>query len=147
MPDRFPKFLPLADHDALAKDYPGITPPWPGLRIRVGLLPHVRRFLEQIQDRGLADVVQLVGIETRDARWIVVDAQLSEEITAEQATAVNEVFFEARSSLADACEHCGRRGEIVFKVGMEVLLKDTTMALGDRFLCTPCAEAFQGDIA
>lgn len=147
MPDRFPKFLPLADHDALVADFRGLAPPWSGLHIRVGLLPHVRRFLEQIQDRGLSDVVQVLGVETRDARWIVIDARLSEVITAEQKAAVNQVFFEARSWLADACEHCGRRGEIVVKVGMEVLLVQPQMALGDRFLCTSCANRFQGDVA
>ncbi len=113
------------------------------LQFRRGLQSVVFDLFTQLSDLGVLPYVDIRGIETRNAGFTVIDARYKPELVGISRDAADFTLEGARGHLAEACEHCGKYGEIVAKMGLEALLEDPQAILGDRFLCSDCYESWR----
>lgn len=112
------------------------------MRFRPGLQPIVGHLYEQLAELGLLDRVDICGIETRAAAFAIIDARYRPGTHEDDRIALDFAFEGAQGDLADTCEHCGRPGEVILKVGLEARLADPDVELGERLLCHECYESW-----
>jgi hypothetical protein len=130
-------------YERIVERFGDAVPPIKHLRIRRGIQSAVGEMFGELEQRGLLPVVDIFGIETRTAAWAIVDARYHRNVTEGDRKALDAVLEGAQERLTTACEHCGRRGEIVAKTGLEALLDDPDAFLGDRFICVECYEKWR----
>lgn len=93
---------------------------------QIGRLPHRRD-------------LRVVRIESRNAGWL-------EIVTTGGAAGAGDIIADAEEAARRTCEHCSKPARMVVKVGLESLLSAPDVVLGDRLLCTDCADAFRKEI-
>ncbi|WP_142627987.1 hypothetical protein [Rhizobium sp. P007] len=143
MPDQFP-LRPDADwYDAMIARYADALPAVDHLQIRRGLHAHVAHLFEQLHDLGLLYAVDIKSIVTRNAGFIVIDARYADGLSDSDRAALDFALDGIRGDLTEACEHCGKPGEIIAKTGLEACLADPDVELGDRLLCMECYESWR----
>ncbi|OCW56253.1 hypothetical protein [Hoeflea olei] len=138
--DRFPLRPDDIWYAAMRGRYGDAVPDVEHLQFRRGLQTAVGDMYAQLHDLGLIDKVDIRSVVTRNAGFVVVDARIADCLPDIDRAAIEFVLEGARGDLVESCEHCGRPGEIVSKVGLEALLDDPDAALGDRLLCSGCYE-------
>lgn len=138
MSDRFP-LMPDSDwHEAMIARYGDAMPPITRLHIRRGLQQLVADLFEFLSSHGLLDEVDIFGIRTRSAAYVVIDWRDRPSISDADRDILDSEIEKTRERLSEVCEHCGRGGEIVLKIGLEAQLADPEVELGDRLLCSEC---------
>ncbi|MDK4723107.1 hypothetical protein PH552_27515 [Rhizobium sp. CNPSo 3968] len=143
MPETFP-LRPDADwYSDLVDRFGDAVPPLERLQFRRGLQPIVYDLFTQLNDLRALPHVDIMSIETRNAGFAVIDARNKPELVGVERDAADFALEGARARLIEACEHCGRYGEIIAKTGLEALLVDPEAILGDRFLCRECYESWR----
>jgi hypothetical protein len=118
--------------------YGDAVPPITRLQIRRGLQQIVGEMFEFLSLHGLLDAVDIFGITTRSAAFVIIDARSRPGISEGHRLALNFEIEKTQERLSEVCEHCGRAGEIIAKTGLEARLADPEIELGDRFLCREC---------
>ncbi|UWU23004.1 hypothetical protein N2601_08680 [Rhizobium sp. CB3060] len=126
----------------LAHRFRDAVPSIERLQFRRGLQPIVYDLFTQLSDLGVLRSVDILGIKTRNAGFTLIDARYKPELVGIFRDAADFALEGTRGRLIEACEHCGRYGEVVAKTGMEALLDDPNAILGDRFLCRECYESW-----
>ncbi|KQS74304.1 hypothetical protein ASG25_21140 [Rhizobium sp. Leaf384] len=145
--DRYP-LRPDSDwYDALVAAYGEEVPAIARMRFRRGLQSHVDAMDAQLKDLGLLPHVDILSITSRGAGYVVIYAKYQSGIYEDDRIALDFCFERHAKALREACEHCGTTAEIVVKIGMEALLANPSIDIGDRCLCSPCADAFQKECA
>lgn len=139
MPDRFPLRPDAVWFDAMVGRYGDVVPDIESLQIRRGIQVHDDDFFVRLHGLDL-QAVTIHSIVTRNAGFVIVDARGHVGLPDGDYGAVDPLLEHTRGRLSEACEHCGRAGEIIAKTGMEALLDDPDAVLGDRFLCVECYE-------
>lgn len=145
MPDTFPLRPDIDWYLSTADRYGDAVPPLEHLQIRRGLQVIVD---DLFHDLDLADqfhVCRVYGVTTRYAGFVVIDIRYSDNDTEADRRMCNRIVERAQERLCEACEHCGKPGEIIAKTGLEALLDDPDAVLGDRFLCTECQQNWSAD--
>ncbi|RSC21464.1 hypothetical protein EGT36_30210 [Agrobacterium sp. FDAARGOS_525] len=144
MPDTFPLRPDATWYNHLIARYGDAVPPIEHLQFRRGLQVIVDDLLHDldIADRFCAS--RVYGITTRNAGFVVIDIRYSDGATEADRRMCNRIVERAQERLCEACEHCGRPGEIIAKTGLEALFDDLNAVLGDRFLCTECHQNCSG---
>lgn len=143
MSDKFP-LMPDSDwHEDMILRYGGHVPPITRLQVRRGLQGVVAEMFEFLADHGLLDAVDIFGIRTRNAAFVVIDARDKPGISEDDRIALDFEFERTRERLSEVCEHCGRAGAIFAKTGLEVRLEDPDVELGNRLLCLECYESWR----
>lgn len=142
MTDSFPLRPDAVWYDAMRDRYGNTVPDIEDLRIRRCLQIHVEAMYAQLYDLVLLRHVDIVSIVTRNAGFVVVDARYHAGIYEDDRIALDFALEAHSARLNESCEHCGRRGEIVAKTGLEALLDDPDAELGDRLLCSECYESW-----
>lgn len=108
------------------------------LRIRRGLQDIVHDFLEKLRDADRFNACRIHSVSTRNAGFSVIDARFSDAATEADRRMCGRIIECIQERMNAACEHCGKPGEIIAKSGLEALLDDPSVALGDRLLCAEC---------
>lgn len=140
MTDLFP-LRPDADwYAVLVSRYGEAVPPLEHLKIRHGMQVVVEDLLHELDIADRFRACRVHGIETRSAGFAIIDARFRDEATDADRRMCNRVLERARDRLTEACEHCGKPGEIFAKTGLEALFENPGAILGDRFLCMECYE-------
>lgn len=143
MSESFP-LRPDADwYDAMIARYADAVPAVEHLQIRCGIQAIVEHLFEQLQELGLLYAVDIRSVVTRNAGFVVMDARYLDGLSDTDRAALDFALEGTRGYFAEACEHCGKPGEIVAKTGMEALLDDPDAVLGDRLLCHECYESWR----
>lgn len=145
MPDPSPLRPDNDWYHAMADRYGDAVPPLEHLRIRRGLQVIVDDLFHDLDIANRLRACRLHGITTRYAGFVVIDIRYSDRETEADRRMCNRIVERAQERLCEACEHCGRPGEIIAKIGLEALLDDPDAALGDRFLCTECHQNWSAD--
>jgi hypothetical protein len=140
MSDRFPLRPDDIWYDAMRAIYGDAVPDVEHMQIRRGLQSVVGDMFAQLRDLDLVHHVDIRSVVTRNAGFVVIDARGHFGLPYGEYGAVDALISETQTRLSESCEHCGKPGEIVAKVGLEALLGDPDAALGDRFLCAECYE-------
>jgi hypothetical protein len=122
----------------MRSSYGSAVPDIERLQIRRGLQNAVAEMFAQLSDLDLLRHVDIRSIKTRNAAFVVIDTDYRAGIFEDDRIALDLLFEKHAEALRTACEHCGRRGSIIAKSGLEALLDDPTAVLGDRLLCTEC---------
>ncbi|TQN61112.1 hypothetical protein FLX27_13040 [Agrobacterium tumefaciens] len=128
----------MADH------YGDAVPPIEHLQIRRGLQTIVDDLFHDLDIADRLRACHLQGISTRYAGFVILDIRYSDRATEADKRMCNRIVERIQERLCEACEHCGRPGEIIAKTGLEALLDDPDAVLGDRFLCTECHQNWSG---
>ncbi|RVP47342.1 hypothetical protein [Sinorhizobium medicae] len=141
--DQFPLRPDRDWYDALRARYGDAIPAIEYLQIRRGLQSIVEDLFEKLDIADRFNVCRVYGIATRNAGFTVVDARYSETATEADKRMCNRVIERVQERLVESCEHCGRTGETIAKVGLEARLQDPDIVLGDRLLCAECYESWR----
>ena len=144
MSDRFPLRPDAVWYDAMRDRYGDAVPAIDRLRIRRGLQSTAGDLYAQLRDLDLLRLVNIVSIVTLSARHVVVDALECPGINEDARIAVDFALEHYSGRLSESCEHCGKPGEFIAKIGLEALLNDPDAVLGDRLLCTQCYDDWSG---
>nr|CAD6612694.1 hypothetical protein RKHAN_02511 [Rhizobium sp. Khangiran2] len=144
MSDRFPLRPEKTWYAAMVDRYGDAVPAIDRLQIRRGLQIHVGDMYAQLDDLDLLRHVGMKGIVTRNAGFVVIDTRYHEGIFEDDRIALDFALERHNDRLNESCEHCGKPGEIIAKIGTEALLDDPDAVLGDRLLCTGCYESWSG---
>lgn len=143
MSDRFPLMPDSEWHETMVARFGDHVPPITRLKIRRGLQQIVAEMFEFLSLHGLLDAVDIFGIRTRNAAYAVIDSRDRPSISEDDRIALNLLFSKTQKLLSSVCEHCGRTGAIILKVGLEARLADPEIELGDRLLCQECYESWR----
>lgn len=143
MSDRFPLHPDVDWYEHLVARHSDAVPPLEHLQIRPGLQSIVEDLFEKLADADRLRACRVQGIVTRNAGFVVIDARFSATATEADKRMCNCILERIQERLAEACEHCGKPGEIVLKIGMEARLADPDIELGDRLLCRECYESWR----
>lgn len=144
MTDSFPLRPDAVWYNAMRDRYGNTVPAIERMQLRRGLQIYVGDMYAQLYDLDLLRHVDIVSIVTRNAGFVVIDARYHAGLYDDERIALDFALEHHGERLNGACEHCGKSGEIVAKTGMEVLLDDPDVELGDRFLCMECYESWSG---
>lgn len=131
-------------YDTMVARYGDAMPPLEHLQIRRGLQSIVEDLFEKLADADRFRSCRVHGIDARNAGFLVIDARFSATATEADKRMCNRVLERIQERLSESCEHCGKPGEIVLKIGMEARLADPDIELGDRLLCAECYESWSG---
>ena len=142
MSDQFP-LRPDPDwYAALVARFGDAVPAVEHVRVRRGLQQIVSDMYAQLSDLDLLRHVDIYGIETRTAAWVILDARYRDGIYEDDRIALDFALEKAQERLSEVCEHCGRGGALILKIGEEARLADPSVELGDRLLCEECYESW-----
>lgn len=144
MPDTSPLRPDITWYHHFVARYGDAVPPIEHLQIRRGLQTIVDDLFHDLDIADRRRACRLHGITTRYAGFVVIDIRYSDHATDADWRMCNRIVERAQERLCEACEHCGRPGEIIAKTGLKALLEDPDAALGDRFLCTECYQNWSG---
>lgn len=138
MSESFPLRPDSVWYELLVARYGDAVPPLEHLQVRRGLQGIVEDLFDKLADADRFRSCRIHGIVTRNAGFVVIDARFGDRATEADKRMCNSVLERIQERLGEACEHCGKSGEIVAKTGLEALLEDPDAALGDRLLCHEC---------
>ncbi|NKJ72671.1 hypothetical protein GFL38_10385 [Rhizobium leguminosarum bv. viciae] len=144
MSDSLPLRPDAVWYDSMHQRYGAAVPDIEHLQIRRGLQSIVEDLFEKLADADRFRSCRMHGIATRNAGFVVIDARFSATATEADKRMCNRVLERIQERLSESCEHCGKPGEIVLKIGMEARLADPDIELGDRLLCAECYESWSG---
>lgn len=144
MSESFPLRPDLEWYDTMIARYGDAAPAIEHLQFRRGLQIHVETLYAQLHDLGLLRHVDIVSIVTRNAGFHVIDARYADGLSESDRAALDFALEGTRANFAESCEHCGKPGVIVAKTGMEALLENPGVVLGDRLLCHECDRSWSG---
>jgi hypothetical protein len=136
--DRFPLHADDTWYQATRARYGDVVPKVEHLRIRRGLQNAVADMYAQLNDLDLLRHVDISSIETRNAGFVVINADYKPGTYEDDRIALDLCLEKHAEAMRSACEHCGNPGEIIAKSGLETLLDDPSAVLGDRLLCAEC---------
>ncbi|MCA1403075.1 hypothetical protein I6F26_00455 [Ensifer sp. IC3342] len=140
---RFPLHPDSDWHEAMVARYGHAVPSLNRLGFRRGLQTIVAEMYEFLFFHGLLDAVGILGIVTRSAAFVVIDARYKPGIYEDDRISLDFEFEKTQERLSESCEHCGRGGAIIAKAGLESRLADPDVEFGDRLLCMECYESWR----
>ncbi|MDK1376830.1 MULTISPECIES: hypothetical protein [unclassified Sinorhizobium] len=140
---RFPLHPDSDWHEAMVARYGDAVPSVDQLGFRRGLQTIVTEMYEFLSLHGLLDAVDILGIETRSAAFVVIDARYKPGIYEDDRISLDFAFEKTQERLSECCEHCGRGGAIIAKAGLEARLAGPDVEFGDRLLCMECYESWR----
>jgi hypothetical protein len=144
MPDPYP-LQPDADWYGTMRSRYGdsIVPSLDRLQFRRGFQKIIEDLFEKLHDVDRFQACSIKSIRTRSACFTVIAVEYGDKATTADERMCNRVIDRIRERLAEACEHCGHRGQVIAKAGLETLLSDPDAVLGDRLLCSECYEQWR----